>query len=171
VVLPLILAVLVTVPFAVYLSNRISAKSFYIVLGIVQILLSLYFIFLGKNVRFKPTMLKGIIYGIGSGLLNGLFSTGGPPAVIYVDNVSTNKDEYFACIQFFFAVSNIYALIFRLINGLITVQLLEYAMIAAVGCFFGNYIGKKVFNKLDSSTIKAIIYVALLISGVIMICK
>ena len=171
VVLPLILAVLVTVPFAVYLSNRISAKSFYIVLGIVQILLSLYFIFLGKNVRFKPTMLKGIICGIGSGLLNGLFSTGGPPAVIYVDNVSTNKDEYFACIQFFFAVSNIYALIFRLINGLITVQLLEYALIAAVGCFFGNYVGKKVFNKLDSSTIKAIIYVALLISGVIMICK
>lgn len=171
VVMPLIIAVLVTVPFAVYLSNRISAKSFHVVLGIVQILLSIYFIFFGKKMKFKPTITKGILCGIGSGILNGLFSTGGPPAVIYVDNVSADKNEYFACIQFFFAVSNIYALIFRILNGLITIQLLGYALVAAVGCFFGNYIGKKVFNRLDGKTIKTIIYIAMFISGIIMILK
>jgi len=170
-ILPLLLAALATIPFAVYLSNRISAQSFHIVLGIVQILLSIYFLTLGKKVKFKATKGKGVLCGVASGLLTGLFSTGGPPAVIYVDNASENKNEYFASIQFFFAMSNIYAITFRIINGFITVQLVLYTLIGLAGCFIGNYIGKKVFNRLDGGTIKIIVYIAMLISGVLMIVK
>lgn len=171
IVLPMLISALITIPFAVYLSNHITVKSFTAVLGIVLIILSLYFIIFGNKVKFKPTKFKGVISGIGSGLLNGLFSTGGPPAVIYLNNVAENKKIYFACMQFFFAVTNIYAVAFRFLNGFITSQVIIYLLIGLIGCFVGDYIGKKIFNKLDGDKIKSIVYIAMLSSGILMIIK
>lgn len=169
VMLPMILAAMCAIPVAVWLSGYISGDMFTIILGAVLIVLSIYFIFFGGRIRFKATPAGGVIAGVTGGLLNGLFSTGGPPVVLYLSNVAADPKVYFATIQFYFAVTNLYAVGVRVANGLVTAQVLLCTAAGLVGCFAGDFVGKLVFDKLNAELLKKIIYILMLISGAIMI--
>ncbi len=168
-VLPMLFAALVTIPIAVYFSSAVSGNLFEILLGAVLICLSVYFLFFSNRIKIKPTTTSGIIAGALGGTLNGLFSTGGPPVVLYLTQATEDKKVYFAGIQFYFCVTNIYATIVRCFNGLVTLKLLLYALIGTVGCIIGDFLGKLVFNRLDGNKIKKVIYIAMIISGILMI--
>lgn len=71
--------------------------------------------------------------------------------------------------SFYFAVTNLYAVVFRIINGFVTWQVLGYTAVGLIGCFIGDFVGKKVFSKLDGKRVKRIIYIAMIVSGIIMI--
>ncbi len=165
---PMIVASLVSIPIAVHFSAAVSAHIFKILLGIVLILLSIYFIFFNRNVKIKPTPVNGVLSGALGGALGGLFSTGGPPVVLYLNNATTDNMVYFATISFYFCFTDTYATAVRVINGIITPQLLLYAAIGVVGCLAGDFIGKKVFDKLDSDKLKKVIYIGMIISGIVM---
>lgn len=168
-VLPLLIAAGITIPVAVYFSVWVSKKIFEILLGTVLIILSLYFIFFNKRIHIKPTALNGVIAGGIGGALNGLFSTGGPPVVLYLTHATADNIAYFAAIQFYFALTNIYATVLRAVNGAITIELLIYAAIGFIGCMIGDALGKLVFDKLNGERLKMIIYVGMIISGILMI--
>lgn len=168
-VLPMLVAAMVTIPIAVAFSGNISGETFSVILGAVLILLSIYFIFFGQKLRFRATKVKGVLTGCCGGALNGLFSTGGPPIVLYLTNATDDPDIYFASIQFYFAVTNLYAVVFRIINGFVTWPVLGYTAVGLIGCFIGDFVGKKVFSKLDGKRVKRIIYIAMIVSGIIMI--
>ncbi len=166
---PMLAAVMVCIPIAVYFAAKVSAKIFEILLGIVLIILSLYFLFFSKRIKIKPTVLNGVIAGGLGGTLNGLFSTGGPPAVIYLTNATPDNATYFATIQFYFCITNIYALVMRAANGLITTDVLLYAAVGFIGCLGGNTVGRLVFDKLDAKKLKYVIYIGMIISGILML--
>ena len=166
--LPMICASLITIPIAVRFSAVVSANIFKILLGAVLIILSLYFLFFNKNIRIKPTFLNGILAGTLGGTLGGLFSTGGPPAVLYLNSATNDNMTYFATIQFYFCFTNFYATAMRVANGIINIEILIYSAVGIIGCLIGDFIGKKVFDKLDSDRLKSVIYIGMLISGVVM---
>jgi len=169
IVLPMICAALISIPIAVHFSSVIPGNIFKILLGIVLILLSIYFIFFNKNVKIKPTFANGILAGTLGGTLGGLFSTGGPPAVLYISSATAENIIYFSTIQFYFCFTNIYATTMRVVNGIIDINILVCAVIGIVGCMAGDFIGKFVFDKLDSKMLKLIIYIGMLISGILMV--
>ena len=168
-VLPLLFAAAVSIPIAVYFSAKVSKGVFEILLGTVLILLSIYFLFFNKSVKLKASVLGGTIAGTLSGILNGLFSTGGPPAVLYLANVSASNAAYFAGIQFYFALTNIYATVMRAISGLLTLDVLLLSIFGLVGCVVGDFLGKSVFERLDGEKLKRIIYIGMIASGIVMI--
>ena len=137
-------------------------------LGIVLILLSLYFLLFNKSVTLRPKVRNGLLAGAISGALNGLFSTGGPPAVLYLSCAAESNITYFATIQFFFCVTNIYATVMRVFSGDITGPVLMYFLVGVIGCMAGDFVGGKVFGKLDAGTLKNVIYIGMIISGIIM---
>lgn len=100
--LPMICAALISIPVAVRFSAVVAGNIFEILLGIVLIILSLYFVFFNKNIKLKPNLPNGILAGGLGGILGGLFSTGGPPAVIYLSSATVDNITYFATIQFLF---------------------------------------------------------------------
>ena len=167
--IPMLAAALISIPIAVYFAAKVSAKIFEILLGSVLVVLSIYFLFFNKKIKIKPTIPNGIIAGTLGGALNGLFSTGGPPAVLYLTNATPDNATYFATIQFYFCLTNIYATANRAIGGLITVDLLIYAGIGILGCIAGDFLGRKIFDKLDAQKLKYIIYIGMIISGVLML--
>ena len=167
--IPMLAAALISIPIAVYFAAKVSAKIFEILLGSVLVVLSIYFLFFNKKIKIKPTIPNGIIAGTLGGALNGLFSTGGPPAVLYLTNATPDNATYFATIQFYFCLTNIYATANRAIGGLITVDLLIYAGVGILGCIAGDFLGKKIFDKLDAQKLKYIIYIGMIISGVLML--
>jgi uncharacterized membrane protein YfcA len=167
--IPMLASALISIPIAVYFAAKVEAHIFEILLGSVLIILSIYFLFFNKKIKIKPTPVNGIIAGTLGGALNGLFSTGGPPAVLYLTSAAPDNITYFATIQFYFCLTNIYATANRAINGLVTVDLLIYAAVGIIGCIAGDFFGTKVFNKLDAKKLKYVIYVGMIISGILML--
>ena len=167
--IPMLVAALISIPVAVYFAAKVEARLFEILLGSVLIILSVYFLFFNKKISIKPTPLNGVIAGTLGGALNGLFSTGGPPAVLYLTSATPDNITYFATIQFYFCLTNIYATANRAINGLVTADLLLYAAVGIVGCLAGDLLGRLVFDKLDAKKLKYIIYIGMIISGVMML--
>ena len=168
-VLPLLCAALVSIPVAVYFSARVEKGIFEILLGAVLILLSIYFLFFNKRLRIKATVFNGAVAGTLSGVLNGLFSTGGPPAVLYLTHATSTNMAYFAGIQFYFGLTNIYATLMRAIGGLLTLDVLLLSVFALFGCMAGDFLGKAVFDKLDGEKLKLVIYIGMIVSGMLMI--
>lgn len=167
-VLPMLCAALVTVPVAVYFSSVVSARVFKLLLGAVLIILSIYFIFFNKRISIKPTVFNGVLAGSVGGTLNGLFSTGGPPVVLYLSSALSDNISYFSSIQFYFCITNVYSFLMRIINKSINNEVILYSLIGIVGCMLGDFIGSKVFDKLDSDKLKKIIYIGMILSGIVM---
>ncbi len=167
--LPMICTALVTIPIAVRFSTLVSAKGFGLLFGSVLILLALYFIFFNKSLKLKPTFGNGMAAGAVSGTLSGLFSTGGPPAVLYVSSATEDNMTYFAVIQFYFCLTNLYSTAVRALEGILTSEILLYAAVGIVGCMVGDAFGKGVFDRLDSRRLKQVIYTGMLLSGIIML--
>ena len=168
-VFPLLVASFVSIPIAVYGSVYISGDVFKIILGIVLIILSFYLLFFNSKVKIKPSVKNGLIAGTAGGDLGGLFSTGGPPAVLYMTYAAADKLAYFAGLQFYFCLTNYYATLFRITSGIVTLQVLIYTVIGLVGCMIGDILGKQVFDKLDAVKSKQVIYIAMIISGILML--
>ena len=167
--LPPMIASMVTIPVAVYFSASVSGNIFNVLLGSVLICLSIYFLFFNRHLTIKPTKKNGLIAGALGGTLNGLFSTGGPPAVLYFTHATADNISYFSAIQFYFCITNIYATLFRAINRVFTAEILIYSLIGFIACMIGDKIGVYVFDKLDSAKLKTVIYIGMIISGIIMI--
>lgn len=168
-ILPLLLAAFVMIPLAVRFSAWLPGAAFKIILGVVLIGLSVYFLFFDHRVHMRPTVTNGLLAGGIGGTLNGLFSTGGPPIVLYLTHATADKTAYFAGIQFYFALTNIYAAVFRVLNGAVTADLLVHTAIGMLGCMAGDTLGRLVFDKLDGAKLKRIIYIGMIVSGVLMI--
>ena len=168
-VFPVVCSALVAIPIAVYFSGVVSAKVFKLLLGGILIVLSLYFIYFNQNIKIRPTAVNGVLTGVLGGTLNGLFSTGGPPVVLYLSSATADNITYFATIQFYFCVTNIYGITMRAINGMINSEVLLFAAIGIAGCMAGGFAGGFVFDKLDSGKLKRIIYIGMIISGITMI--
>lgn len=166
---PMICAAAVSIPVAVRLSSIVSGNVFHILLGVVLILLSLYFLFFNKRIRMKPTVLNGVFAGTLGGTLGGMFSTGGPPAVLYLSTATSDNLTYFATISFYFCFTNVYTTTVRILDGMINGQILLYAAVNMVGCLLGDSLGRIVFDKLDSNKLKRVIYIGMIISGILML--
>ncbi len=167
--IPLICAALLIIPIAVQASSLVQQKLMKQILGIVLIILSLYFLLLSNKIKFKATTFSGIIAGLLGGALNGLFATGGPPIVLYLANATKDKTVYFASIQLYFAIINLYTTATRAVSGILTTEILILATFGLIGCLIGNIFGTIMFKKINADTFKKIIYFGMIISGFLMI--
>ncbi|MBR7164732.1 MAG: sulfite exporter TauE/SafE family protein, partial [Clostridia bacterium] len=166
--LPMLCAALVTIPAAVYGSVLISGKVFETVLGGVLIALSIYFLLFSERISIKPSTAGGVMAGALGGALNGLFSTGGPPVVLYLSNALKENLAYFATIQFYFSLTNLYSAGSRVVSGIVTGQVLLCASVGLLGCMLGDALGKRVFDRMNAKMLKNIIYIGMILSGILM---
>ena len=134
-------------------------------LGVLLILLSFYFIFISNKISIKPTVRNGLIAGSIGGVGAGLFGIGGPPTIVYLLAALETKEEYRACISLHFAISGVTMGITRVFNGIITLQVLQYLVLALIALFVGIWLGNKIFRKLDDKSLRNIVYVFMVISG------
>lgn len=169
IMLPLVCAALVTIPIAVRFSAVGPEHLLKRLLGVVLILLSIYFLFFSKRIHIRPTITNGLLAGALGGTLNGLFSTGGPPAVLYLVHATDDNLVYFATIQAYFALTNIYSSAMRALNGLITQEILILSILGLAGWWAGDCIGAKVFDRLNPERLRQVIYIGMVASGILMI--
>ncbi len=136
------------------------------VFGLFLIVISLYFIFFADKLRIKPNLLTAFICGGLSGVASGLFGIGGPPMVIYILAVTQDdKEAYLANTQFFFSMTGIYTAVLRIMNGILTPDLLPLVIPGMLGMTIGKNFGLKIVEKIDVKMMKKLIYAFLGLSG------
>ncbi len=140
------------------------------ILGISLILLSIYFFFFANKIQIPANQFTAAVVGITAGLMNGFLAIPGPPIVLYYSAALKDKKEYMATVQFLFLMSNILKIYFFTINYGVSSEIAKYIPFMIIAAIFGTFIGHNAFKKLSSDSLRKVIYVIMVISGVKYLC-
>ena len=140
-------------------------------LGVVLILISLYFLFgEGRMGRIFKSKLAQVTIGSVSGVMGGMFAMPGPPLVLYCISTLEDKREYVTTLQAFSVVFNLFYTAFRFKAGFYSDDTWLWWVIGLVGTMIGSSLGSRCFELISNRTLKLIVYVMMIISGIVAIC-
>lgn len=165
--LPILIVFLATAWIGVRLVGLLGSNLLKHIIGGVLIAISLWFFFTGGRIRMAPTWPVQAGMGTLSGLMGGLFSMQGPPAVIYFLSASDSKEQYIALTQWYFLIGNIFMTFFRAGTGFISMDVLKLWCVAIPGVFLGLFIGAKVYRRVRVEELRRIIYAFLAVAGLL----
>ena len=137
------------------------------VLGVVLVLLSIYFFFLGGRVHIKPTVGSQLTTGVISAAMGGFCAIQGPAAVVYFVSCAKDKDEYMGLISSYLLVTNIFMTCFRAGNGFVTLNVGAAWLCALPMIIVGNLLGTKLYNRLPGAVLRKVIYAYMAVAGVL----
>lgn len=133
--------------------------------GVFIIAYALKMLFWNKANVKEPKNYIGIIAGFFGGVLGGLFSTGGPPVVIYLNKKTCDRRIFRATIIFYFLIVNSWQFAVYCYTGLITTDVLKFILHLLPAFVAGNLIGAFLHVKINDVLFNRIVAVILLITG------
>lgn len=152
--------------FAVTFIKSQANSTLTLMLGIVLFALSIYFLFFSNKIRIKITWYTGIIAGLLSGIMGGMFAMGGPPAVIYYMQSEKDSKSYIATLSAYFVISNVYGIVVKTCSGFVTSNVLIGLATGIIGMAIGTFIGKTVFKRMNANLLKKAVYGFMAVSGI-----
>lgn len=164
---PILLTFLVVSFVSVHVVTRVDSRDLKHILGLVLILISIYFFFLSDRIHIRPTVPLQIGLGTLSGMMGGLFAMQGPPAIIYFMSAASDKREYIALTQWYFFSGNLMMTLFRARAGLVTMEVLEGWLVGVPAVLAGLWIGARLFDRIRAEVLRKIVYAFLGLSGVV----
>ncbi len=169
--IPLAALVLIgSIPGAFLLKN-VNAGDLKVFFGVVVILLGMDMYFREKEIfRFRESKVILGIIGILSGILCGLFGVGALLAA-YVGRVTKSGDEFKANISAVFIVENTFRIILYSVIGVISFSSVKQAVLLMPFMLIGIFAGMKSSSILNERTVKRLIIILLIISGIMLIGK
>ncbi len=153
--------------FAVEFIGTQDNDTLILLLGILLVVLSVYFFFFSGKIKIRPTWYAGLIAGIISGIMGGMFSIGGPPVVIYFLQSEDDTDSYLATISTYFVLSGIINVVTKAAKGFITTNVWITFAVGFVAMALGALVGKLARDKCNSAMIKKAVYGFMAISGIL----
>lgn len=167
--LPILLTFIVTSTVAVALLAHVEEHALRIVLGIVLILVCIYFSLFSQRIHLRPTMGTQITTGALSGLMGGFFAMQGPPAALYFIGAEPDKEHYIAMTQAYFLFGNAIMTMVRASHGFVTAAVGWGYLYGLGGALLGSWIGAKVFALIPVTALRYVIYAYIGISGIIVL--
>ncbi len=140
-------------------------------LGAVIIVIGFYFAFYNDKIYIAPTPFNGILTGTLSGILGGMFNTGGPPLVIYYFAALKDKYSYTASLQVTFTIIGMYNILLHMAYGNIDTTVINLTGAGVIAVFLGGWAGLKIFDKLNKVALAKGINVFLFIMGLTLILQ
>lgn len=165
----ILLVFLVVSLFSIRAVAALDSHLLRLVLGVVLILVSIYFFFVSGRIRLKPSVPVQIGMGAASGVMGGFFAMQGPPAVIYFLSCTDSKEQYMALISVYFVASNTMMTLFRAANGFVTSAVGMAWLIAVPAIAAGILLGSRVYRRIPIRLLRKIIYAYMALAGVIAI--
>lgn len=138
-----------------------------LLLGAVLFILSLYFFFFSGKIRIRPAWYTGLIAGLFSGLMGGMFSIGGPPVVIYFLQSEEDSDHYLATISSYFVFSGVISVATKAVAGFLTTNVWAGFAFGVLGTAAGSWIGKRTREKTKPAALRKAVYGFMALSGAI----
>lgn len=151
------------VRFTAYVNERLIKH----VLGGLLIVISIYFFCISERIRMKPNIPVQIGMGSLSGIMGGLFSIQGPPAVIYFLACTESKEEYTAACLWYFIIGNLAMTFFRAGTGFLTPVVCKAWLIGIPAVLLGLVLGARVWRKMPVGVIRKVVYIYMAFSGLV----
>ena len=171
-VLPFVLGGLAGVPVGTVLLAFISAQAFKITVGIFLICYCGFM--LAARARFEMTWggkIADAAIGLGGGVLGGLAGLSGLLPTVWASLRGWGKDSKRAVFQAFnFSILG-FAFVTQLAAGIVTLDLVDYALIAIPGTVTGVWLGRIAYGRLGDQGFDRIVLVVLMASGVALIAN
>jgi uncharacterized membrane protein YfcA len=167
--LPIFGAFVVMSTLAIFFLDRIEGRMMRMILGVMLILISLYFTFFKEKLQklIRPTKGWQLGTGAASGVMGGLFAMHGPPVVLYLISSEPDKDHYMGMIQTYAVITNISMLAVRAFNGYVTQVVGMTYLYALAGLAAGVLLGNWAFKHIPNRLFTYVVYVYIGISGLI----
>lgn len=167
VALPAVAASLITQTAGFFLLVTVEEGALKKVLGIVLIILAGYNILFAGKIHIKACTHNGVIAGMISGILTGMYNVGGPPLVMYYLAACEDKEEYTATLQASFIINIAVGLLMHALKGNITTETLSYGALGMAAILPGVWLGMKIFHRLDRKMLSRVVYIFLGVMGVL----
>jgi uncharacterized membrane protein YfcA len=167
--LPMVAAFVVFSTLAICLLERIEGQAMRMILGIMLIIISLYFSFFKENLQriIRPTRGWQLGTGCVSGMMGGLFGMHGPPVVLYLISSEPDKDHYMGMIQTYAVITNITMLAVRAFSGYVTPAVGSTYLYGLAGLAIGVLAGNWAYSRIPSRLFTYIVYAYIGVSGLI----
>ena len=154
---------------AIVLLDRIEGRTIRIILGVMLLLISLYFCFFKDMLQkvIRPT--KGWLWGTGSvsGIMGGLFGMQGPPVVLYLITSEPDKDHYMGMIQTYAVLTNVIMVAVRAFNGYVTPAVGSAYLQGLLGLAIGVLLGNLAYRHIPNRLFTYLVYAYIGVSGMI----
>jgi uncharacterized membrane protein YfcA len=167
--IPIVAAFVMFSTIAISLLDRIEGQAMRVILGIMLVLISLYFSFFKDKLQkiIRPT--KGWQFGAGtaSGIMGGLFGMHGPPVVLYLISSEPDKDHYMGMIQTYAVITNIAMLIVRAFAGYVTPAVGGAYLYGLAGLAMGVIAGNWAYRRIPGKLFTYIVYAYIGVCGLV----
>lgn len=155
----------------IHLLNTLSPYFLLNILGVVLIIFAINFLLDQKLIQFKANKFNGLVAGVISGVLGGLFSTSGPPVVAYLSSVYKKTKVMRATLLSFFFVLNSFQMLGYLYKGNLNRENLTFSLYMLPAMFIASYAGHHVHLKVPEKQLKYGIALLMIVAGVTLILK
>lgn len=169
--LPIVASFVIFSTLAISLLDKIEGQAMRIILGIVLIVISLYFSFFKDKLQkiIRPTSGWQLGAGAASGVMGGLFGMHGPPVVLYLVASEPDKDHYMGMIQTYAFVTNVTMLAVRAWNGYVTHTVGTTYLYGLAGLAIGVLAGNWAYSRIPNRIFTYVVYAYIAVSGIIIL--
>ena len=101
--------------------------------------------------------------------MGGMFAMPGPPLVLYCICTIDDKREYVTTLQAFSVVINVCYTLIRFRAGFYSDSTWPWWLVGLSGAFIGSFLGSRFFERISNRTLKYIVYMMMIVSGVVAI--
>lgn len=169
--LPIVASFVIFSTLAICMLDKIEGHAMRMILGIVLIIISLYFSFFKDKLQkiIRPTSSWQLGAGAASGVMGGLFGMHGPPVVLYLVASEPDKDHYMGMIQTYAFVTNLTMLAVRAWNGYVTPAVGTTYIYGLIGLAVGVLAGNWAYNRIPNRIFTYVVYAYIAISGLVIL--
>lgn len=169
--LPIVASFVIFSTLAICMLDKIEGQAMRIILGIVLIIISLYFSFFKEKLQkiIRPTSGWQLGAGAASGVMGGLFGMHGPPVVLYLVASEPDKDHYMGMIQTYAFVTNLTMLAVRAWNGYVTPTVGTTYIYGLIGLAVGVLAGNWAYNRIPNRIFTYVVYAYIAVSGLVIL--
>ena len=137
--------------------------------GIFLIIYALKSLFERKNGKKEINNYVGLIAGFVGGCLGGMFGSGGPPIIMFLNRKIEDKRAFRATLTLYFLVANSWQFITFSCARLIDMDVLKFALYLLPAFIAGNLIGSILHVKINQVLFHRVVALVLLAAGIFLI--
>ena len=164
--LPLIAGCLFATPFGTYALAHVPAAPMQLVIS-AFVLAAVALLWAGFKQTRMPSPTAAVAVGAASGLANGAFGIGGPPAILFYFSSPAGNATGRASLITFFLVTDVIGLAFQSTQGLVTRSSVGLAALFLPALLAGVWLGARSFKTADPQTFRTVVLCVLTLLALI----
>ena len=165
-----LVGVLVGVPVGTWLLGHTDENLLLTVLGVVLVIVAVVMFVLPTQQRRAGRPLSTLA-GLSSGVLTGMFGTGGPPLIVFFRWCGLDRTAFRSALLTVFLASGLVRWPSYVAAGFITTERMLAAAAVAPAALLGAWVGARLHARIDEALFRRLVSLALVVLGIVLIAR